>query len=214
MMYRTHKAGGALAMALAFEYFRAKHMLVPGMNEYVQLLIMYPASSWGSTAPDLDHHWGSVKEKTPFNMFVHKLLHFSHPKHRSWQTHSLLVTGGFCALLYSLVTYGSALFPGLGSTDWIILKLIFTGFLTGIVSHLVLDSMSTAGIHIWPGLKFRVVPRSSFFATDSKWETFVYYTCIVLTAVVVLNVGLGHFGINIWEELHRLLTLAISVFRG
>ncbi len=212
MMYRTHKAGGALAMAIAFEYFRAKDMLVPGMNEYVQLLIMYPASSWGATAPDLDHHWNSVKEKTPFNMLVHKILHLSQPKHRSWQTHSILVTGGFCALLYSLVTYGAVLFPGLAAIDWTILRLIFVGFLTGLVSHLVLDSMSTAGIHIWPGAKFRVVPRTSFFATGSKWETFVYYTCIVFTVIVVINVGLGYADLNIWTLLWDGVKRLLPIF--
>lgn len=201
MMYRTHKAGGTLGMLVAFEAARQGGILIPDVNEFIQLAIMYPAASWGSTAPDLDHHWGSVKEKTPFNMLVHKILHLTKPKHRSWQTHSILVTGGFCALVYALVTLGDAYFGvgSLGSFDWIILRLITIGVIVGIASHLILDAMSTAGIWIFPGLKMRFVPRSSFFATGSKWETFVYYACIVLSLVVVLNIGLSYFDINIFS---------------
>lgn len=206
-MYRTHKAGGALAMAVSFEIMRSNNMLVPELNNYIQLAIMYPAASWGSVAPDLDHHWGSVKEKTPFNIVVHKLLHLSHPHHRSWQTHSLLVTGGFLALLYSLVLAGDNIFGtgSLNSMDWVILRLIVMGFIVGVVSHLILDSMSMAGIHTIPDKKFRVVPNSSFFATDSKWETFVYYFCLTATALVVVNIGLEFWDTSLWVIVMALI---------
>lgn len=201
MLYRTHKAGGALAMMVAFEYFRQHNMLATGLNEYVQLLIMYPASSWGATAPDLDHHWGSVKEKTPFNKLVHFFLHKTNPKHRSWQTHSLSVTGGFCTLMFALVSVGDHIWGGLGSADWVILRLIVVGVLVGIVSHLILDAMSTAGIHTLPGMKIRVVPQTSFFGTGSKWETFVYYICITLAGLLALNIFLSQMGLDVVSHL-------------
>ena len=199
MLYRTHKAGGTLGMLVAFEVARQHGLLLPNVNEFVQLLIMYPAASWGATAPDLDHHWGSVKEKTPFNLLVHKILHLSKPTHRSWQTHSILVTGGFCALLYALVMLGDTYFGvgALGSFDWVILRLVVMGVLVGIASHLILDAMSTAGIWIYPGLKLRFVPKTSFFATGSGWETFVYYVCIISSFLLVLNIFLGFFDINL-----------------
>lgn len=53
MMYKTHKMGGALFMFAGFKYLETKGMLLPDVNPLVQLMIMYPASSWGSTAPDL-----------------------------------------------------------------------------------------------------------------------------------------------------------------
>ncbi len=203
MMYRTHKAGGALGMLISFELMRQHNMLIPDLNHFVQLAIMYPASSWGATAPDLDHHWESVKEKTPFNMLAHKLLHLSQPKHRSWQTHSLLVTGGLLFLIYTLVLLGDSLFlsAGLNSYDWVIIRLIVMGVIVGVASHLILDAMSTAGIHIIPGYKLRFVPKSSFFATDSYWETFVYWLCILASAFLLLNIALGFFDIDLIQYL-------------
>lgn len=209
-MYRTHKAGGALAMVVAFEAMRKHGMLIPDINPYIQLLVMYPASSWGSTAPDLDHHWGSVKEKTPFNMLVHKILHLTEPAHRSWQTHSILVTGGLCALLYSLVMWGDKIWGtgSLGSFDWIIIRLVTVGFLVGVASHLFLDCMSTAGIWSHPGgFKIRIVPHSSFFATDSKWETFVFYASITATVLMVINIGLGYYDTSLLAQAMKLKTI-------
>lgn len=52
VLYKTHKAGGALFMLAGFKYLETKGMLLPDVNPIVQLMIMYPASSWGSTAPD------------------------------------------------------------------------------------------------------------------------------------------------------------------
>lgn len=196
-------------MVLAFEAMRQNGMLIPDVNPYIQLLVMYPASSWGATAPDLDHHWGSVKEKTPFNMLVHKILHLTDPSHRSWQTHSILVTGGLCALLYSLVMWGDRIWGtgSLGSFDWIIVRLITVGMLVGVASHLFLDMMSTAGIWSYPGgFKLRIVPATPFFATDSKWETFVYYACIITTVLVVLNIGLGFYDTSLMEQVQALKT--------
>lgn len=206
MMYRTHKAGGALGMLITFEIARQKGLLAPDLNEFVQLAIMYPAASWGSIAPDLDHHWNSVKEKTPFNLAVHKILHLTKPRHRSWQTHSILVTGGLCALAYSLIALGDTYLGvgGMGSLDWLILRLVMTGVIAGVVSHLILDAMSTAGIWIYPGLKMRFVPRSSFFATGSGWETFIYYLCIISSGVMVVNIILGFWGLNIFSMLSKL----------
>ena len=81
MLYRTHKAGGSFAMLVAFHVLRNKGLLLPDVNEVVQLMMMYPAASWGSTALDLDHGISSVKEQTPFNLLCHKVLHLTKPKH-------------------------------------------------------------------------------------------------------------------------------------
>lgn len=121
---------------------------------------------------EIDHHWGSVKEKTPFNFAVHKLLHLSNPHHRSWQTHSLLVTGGACFLLWSLVNFWVALY---GNTFTLVfLRLCSIGLIVGVLSHLILDVLTTAGIHTIPGKKIRLVPKSSTFATGTKWEGIVF----------------------------------------
>lgn len=119
----------------------------------------------------LDHHWGSVKEKTPFNYVVHKILHLTNPHHRSWQTHSLLVTGSFCFLLWAIINLCSSMYGN--TTTILLLRLMVVGLAVGIASHLVLDAFTTAGIHTIPGKKLRLVPRHSAFATGTVWEGIV-----------------------------------------
>ena len=102
MLYKTHKAAGVLACLVAFDVMRNSGQLAPDINEFVQLAIIYPACSWASTAPDLDHSLSNVKEQTPINIVINKILHIGKCSHRSVQTHSILFTGGFCALLFGL----------------------------------------------------------------------------------------------------------------
>lgn len=50
---------------------------------------------------------------------------------------------------------------------------MIVGLTVGVVSHLVLDVLTTAGIHTIPGKKLRLVPKSSMFATGTPWESFI-----------------------------------------
>lgn len=197
MLYRTHKAMGSLAMLVTFQVMQEKGLLAQDLNPYIQLAIMYPASSWGSTAPDLDHHWGSVKEKTPFNMLVHKALHLTHPIHRSWQTHWILLNGGLAYLSYVLVIYGPKIFGtlGLNAFDWTILRLLVVGAAVGVMSHLLADSLTTSGVYLWPSMKFRLVPKSSAFATGGLWETIIFYITLVGCGLALINLILSSQGI-------------------
>jgi hypothetical protein len=74
LKYITHKAGGTLGMLIAFGILKKHGMLVPNVNPYIQLLIMYPAASWGSTMPDLDTSKSSVSEHTPLSMATNLFL--------------------------------------------------------------------------------------------------------------------------------------------
>lgn len=190
-MYATHKAGGCLAALIGFEVMQKQGLLIPDLEPWIQLILMYPATSFGSTFPDLDHHWGSVKEHTPTNFFVHKLLHLTQPKHRSWQTHSLLITGGFCVLMFSLIYAIQKL-----QLQWIsplglsLITLLLIGLNLGIASHLVLDLFTTAGIWLVPGVKLRLVPKSTTFSTDTTYERIVrviLYIACALMLVWVIN---------------------------
>lgn len=207
MMGKTHLAGGALGMLVSFEIMRRNNMLIPDLNPFVQLAVMYPAATWGSVAPDLDHHWESVGMKTPANKLFHKILHLSRPKHRSWQTHSLLVTGGFLFLLYSLVLLGDKLFGvgTLGSTDWIIVRLLVMGAIVGVASHLLLDALSVGGIWVYPGLKVRLVPKSSFFATGSTWESIVYMLCSLGSLFMLVSLALSVLDIDLIGSVMAML---------
>lgn len=196
MMYATHKAGGALFALVGFEVLAKNNMLQADIEPWLQLILMYPACSFGSTFPDLDHHWGSVKEHTPVNWLIHKIIHITQPKHRSWQTHSILVTGGLIALMFSLL-YATRVFGwfNLSAFALDIVTLLITGLSLGIASHLFLDTFTRAGIWLVPGIKMRLVPNSEKFSTDTTYESIVRAILYVLTGLMLIWV-LNPFGLQ------------------
>ena len=185
MLGKTHHAGGTVAALLAFEVMRSKGWLIPDCNEFVQLLMMYPFASFGSIFPDLDQNDDAQPSKDPIAIAIHKILKITGAKHRSWQTHSLLVTGSFCLFLFALVFLGNELIGISGAIDWAFLRLATIGFICGVASHLILDAFSTAGIHIWPGFKLRFVPKSTAFKTGGTWEKIVFYILILLIILLI-----------------------------
>lgn len=204
MLGKTHRAGGVAFMMVGFEYMRMKGMLTPEIHPLLQLSIMYPVSQWASTLPDLDHHWESVGAKTPVNKIVHFLLHLTRPKHRSWQTHSLLVTGGFIFLLHTLILYWEQVFgfAAFNSIEGLIIRMLLVGFELGLASHLALDALNPKGIHLYPGFKIRLVPKTSFFATGGPWETFMFYLCNIISALAAINLLLSFFDhtlFSLWD---------------
>lgn len=164
----THRAGGMLVSIVGFAILRQKGLLLPGVNEAVQWLVMYPFTMWGSVASDLDHHWDSCPQKDipsravnavlhitkPFkkafdktgmskNNPVYKLVDFFNASHRSWQTHSDLTLFAMLYLLYKVFT-GSI--GGLSQVDSAIITLVLTGICLGVVAHFILDSLTPEGI--------------------------------------------------------------------
>ena len=191
MMYATHKAGGALFALIGFDILARNNLLASDISPFLQLILMYPACSFGSTAPDLDHPWCNVKEHTPFNWLVHKIVHLTKPSHRSWQTHCLLLTGGFLALLFSLLYALQTLhWFALSDVSIALIRLIVIGLGLGLASHLVLDTFTMAGIWLVPGVKFRLVPHTKAFGTDTTYERVVrviLYIAVGLMLIWVLN---------------------------
>lgn len=207
MIGKTHRAGGTVFAVVGFEVMRQKGLLLPEVNPLIQLAVMYPVAQWASTLPDLDHHWGAVGGKSPVNWVVHKLLHLTRPKHRSWQTHSILVSGGLLFLLYSLVLLGNQVWDGVSSTDWVIMRILITGFILGYVSHLFLDSINPSGIHLIPGYKIRFVPRTSFFATGGTWETkIIYPLCLIVSVVFALSILLSILDIDMFGVIQQFIS--------
>ena len=187
MMYATHKAGGALFALVGFEVLAKSNLLLPDVEPWVQLIVMYPACSFGSTFPDLDHHWGSVKEHTPFNWIVHKILHLTKPRHRSWQTHSIWVTGSFVVLLFSLL-YATNQFGWFNLSQFAlaVLNLLITGFALGIASHLFLDLCTRDGIWLFPGLKLHLAPNNEHFSTGTTYETIYRVVLCILAGLMLI----------------------------
>lgn len=164
----THRAGGMFVSIVGFAILRQKGLLLPGVNEAVQWMVMYPFTMWGSVASDLDHHWESCPSKDIPSRAVNAVLHITKPvkkffdktglsksnplykfadffnaSHRSWQTHSDLTLFAMLYLLYKVFT-GSI--GGLSSTDSTIITLVLTGICLGVVAHFILDALTPEGI--------------------------------------------------------------------
>jgi len=179
-------------MLVAFEALKRHGMLLTNINPYIQLLLMYPAASWGSTAPDLDRPKNSIVDETPVNVAASGLLRLLGAKHRSWQTHCLLITGGLAIiLLFLLETWVS---KHLGYYELCLLRLLIYGLVIGILTHLILDALTPEGIHLVPGVKIRLVPRAPFFSTGGIWEKLV---CAILYIAICVNLLYLFFGITI-----------------
>lgn len=167
----THRAGGMLVSVVGFAYLRSRGMLIPGVHEGVQWLVMYPFCMWGSVASDLDHHWDSCPSKDYPSKLVNMALHISKPidsimsnnlsekerrtnivyrivslfnaKHRSWQTHSDLTLFVMLMLLNGL---SDGRFSSLSAVDLAVLSLVLMGLCSGIIAHFVLDMFTPEGI--------------------------------------------------------------------
>ncbi len=189
MMGKTHSAGGALCMLIVFQIFQSKGLLIKDINPLLQLAVMYPFCSWGSRAPDLDQSDEAIPDKDPLSIGIHKALMKFDAKHRSWQTHSVILTGSICFLLFSLVGYMNIFgLTGLSYESVVLLRLMFAGLATGVTSHLLLDMLTRQGIHFVPYKWIRLVPNTEFFSTNSTWETVVRFAMYV--AIIALSIRL------------------------
>lgn len=202
---KTHRLGGVLCTLVGYSILESNGMLIEGVNPLLQLTVVYPFALYGSVFSDLDHSWQSSPVKDPFSYFVNKCLHLTtwfrkktdsaskvssifDAKHRSWQTHSdmflFTLIAAFLAVLYSDS-------PGVSG---VIFELVAIGFITGVVSHLILDMLTPEGIwvvlpSIVKGKKVTVslVPRSKFFCTGGRWEKLIRVVLCVAIAFFVLR---------------------------
>ena len=175
MMGGTHRRGGMLVSVLGFAYLRHKGLLLPGVAEPLQWLVMYPFCMWGSVASDLDHAWESVPVRDYPSRVVHMALHMGAPLkrflglrmsesrkrksllyrlaslttavHRSWQTHSDMTLALIVWAVWWSVTGGGG---RLGEVDRALLSLITVGLGFGVAAHLFLDMLTPDGIWCLP----------------------------------------------------------------
>lgn len=211
MQGNTHRVGGALSCLLGYTILYNKGMIMQDVNPLLQLTVMYPFAIYGSVVSDLDHNWNSAPAKDPISKGINGLLHLTtgirkktgsknpilsvlDAKHRSWQTHSDL-------FLFVFVALGIFLSGGdISNANTIILKLVLMGFVLGLISHLVLDSLTPAGIWcIIPSIigrrrvAFRLVPKTKFFATGGSWElivrTIMYFVIIILGIYILYTMS-------------------------
>ena len=194
MQGNTHRVGGALCAVGGYMYLQSRGLLPKDMSPMLQLAIIYPFAIYGSIFPDIDHAWPKSPAKDPISFVMNKSIHIGdgnllNARHRSWQTHSFILP------LISLIIYWiiqSRLV--LQQADGMILNLILLGFLLGVISHFILDMLTPGGIVlIIPSLMshkrqtFKLVPKTEFFITGGKFETFVrWMMCLCLIVLIIL----------------------------
>lgn len=213
MQGNTHRIGGMLCALAGYTILESKGMLIRDVSPLLQLAVIYPFSIYGSVFPDLDHHEDSIPSHDVVSVGINKILHATtamrkvnggklstvlsvfDAKHRSWQTHSdmfLII----CILVSMSFINSSVMTP-----NDIILKLVFTGFILGVVSHMILDLLTPEGIWcIGLGLvgkisgskslprKIHFVPKSRFFATGGVWEKLVRYVMWVICSALFIRI--------------------------
>ena len=210
----THRVGGVVCALAGYTILEKKGMLISDVSPMLQLAVMYPFAIYGSTVSDLDHHWQSAPSKDIVSFCINKILHLTtelrkktksknpvlavfDAKHRSWQTHSDLFL--LIMILLSIQAIGSSI----SGANSIIMKLVFTGFILGIISHLILDMLTPEGI--WSivltgvGKAFKInvpekihfVPKSKFFATGGSWEKFVRWVMWVISFILLVRILWG-----------------------
>lgn len=231
MTGKTHRVGGVVGGLVGFAVLKNNGLLVEEISEPLQMILIHASSMYGSILLDMDHDWDSCPSKDIFSWVIWKILHLTTPirrwlqggkfrrkiykrvrglleftdsKHRSWQTHSDLTL----ILILGIMIYLPRLMSS--SYDGILITVLGEGILFGVLSHLLLDMLTTDGIWSFilaplrilsnekkDGVKdylFRLhlVPDIKFFSTsdsDSPWERLirgVMYIFIALICVYIL----------------------------
>lgn len=217
----THRVGGVMCALAGYTILEQRGMLISNVNPLLQLAVIYPFAIYGSTVSDLDHHWQSAPSKDIVSFCINKILHLTtelrkrtgsknpilgicDAKHRSWQTHSDLF------LLIMIVLSIQAIGGSIDGANSIIMKLVFTGLILGIISHLILDMLTPEGI--WCTLstvlsrifkvkipeKIHLVPKTRFFATGGSWEKMVRWLMWVVSFILLIRIlwGISPYQLN------------------
>lgn len=174
MQGATHRLGGVNAALGGYIILHHQGLTIPDVNPLLQLAVVYPFAMYGSTASDLDHHWGSVPSRDVVSRVFHTVLHASNKtrlrmyrnkamrkstaywllgifdaKHRSWQTHSDFSIVALMGLLWYVCFSPWSVFHG---TDNVIVSLILTGLILGLIAHIILDGITPEGIWCAPAM--------------------------------------------------------------
>ncbi|MGB7999148.1 MAG: metal-dependent hydrolase [Anaerobacillus sp.] len=156
---KTHAIGGICLGAAAQSYYITERLDAP------EMIVFYGACLFGSLLPDICHpgSWTGRRaralSKGISRFFGHRTI-----------THSIL----FVVLMYWLTSTFTFQYD----------ELIQTGLLIGIVSHIVLDAMTTRGIQLFYPIPLRV-RFPIYLKTASKAEGIVTSTLMIMTIFLV-----------------------------
>lgn len=141
MLYKTHVVGG---LALGYVVFSNANALNVNLMDSKSLIIAGAGLVIGSLFPDIDHHNSFLSRKVrPLSWISSKIL-----KHREF-THS--IAGTF------LVYYLLKLILNKIGVDILLGDIFLKSFIIGIISHILLDMLTVAGVVLfYPLSKVRV----------------------------------------------------------
>lgn len=82
MTGKTHRVGGMLGGLVGFSLLKSQGMLVSGVSEPLQLVMLYASSMYGSILSDMDHEWESCPAHDAMSWVLWKVLHLTTPIRR------------------------------------------------------------------------------------------------------------------------------------
>lgn len=232
---KTHRIGGTVCAMAGFVTLKDSGYLLSSelISPALQFLVIYTAGIYGGMWPDNDHHWESSPLKDPASWLQNKLMHIANAPykrldekmsskqkkrsmlyktlkfmrciHRSWQTHSEFTLLMILGLMMSPTLLGFT-----GRFDSVLWLLIVTGFGLGVISHIILDMLTTEGVRFALGVfikvffpsvpiftTIRLVPGISAFKTGSEWEMAIRKALSLIQYALLIMVLLDLAGVSI-----------------
>lgn len=186
MLGKTHVLGGMSCCLATFVLMEHEGMLIPEVNELLQLGVALPYAVWASTLPDRDQDNKYKAEENPINLAVQKFFRFLNVPHRGAISHLYPTIIVYAILIY---LFRCALISPSISSNLCIAILITVGISSGLLSHTILDCFTMQGIC---GGKIRFVPRNSALGTtgpDGKpsfYERFCRKSLYVVTCILLV----------------------------
>lgn len=226
---KTHYVGGSIGAIVGFIALKENGMLLDNIHPLLQFSVLYPFGIYGGMLPDADHHAESSPLKDPVGRVFNRSLHiFNKPykrldesmdegrkrksilykmlkilkcSHRSWQTHSELTIALLVFILFQLFQ------TDIANPNTTILILMVAGLTIGILSHLILDMLTSDGINFAIGYfitilfpkvpmfkTIRLVPAWHTFSTGSPYELNIRASLNVLQFFALAYVGILFMG--------------------
>lgn len=164
-----------------FMYLEASNLLLPDVNEVLQLGIIMPYAIWSSTIPDLDQDKDSTAQNSPINFVIQKFFNLVGAGHRSYKSHIIPVIVSLLA--YFAIAF-NFIFKAFNGTEITIVGLITLGLFLGLGSHMLLDMATKDGLKLG-GITLRIVPELDIFKTGSLYESIVRRILYVITVVLI-----------------------------
>lgn len=182
MTAKTHVLGGMTLALGGFMYLDRSGLLLPDVNEALQMAIIMPYAIWSSTVPDLDQDKDSTAQNSPINFIIQKFFNLIGAGHRSFKSHIVPVIVSL--LLYFAIAF-NLICKSFNGTETTIVGLITLGLFLGLGSHMLLDMMTRQGLKLG-NIILRVVPDMDMFGTGTFYESIVRRVLYVIAFMLIV----------------------------